>query len=153
MNLRVFAILSCAALASGCERQMHDMYAQPRYDPNAGSPLWSDGRATRPPVPGTVATRQRAPAPASLARGQERYSIYCMPCHGARGDGNGLVPRHGFPHPPDYREPRLRDAPDSYLVDVVTRGHGIMYGYADRLAPEDRLAVVAYVRALQKEPK
>jgi mono/diheme cytochrome c family protein len=152
MRSLVVALLACAALA-GCERQMHNMYAQPRYDPGAGSPLWRNGRAGRPPVDGTVAATPPAQATASLARGQERYSIYCLPCHSARGDGNGPVALHGFPHPPNYREQRLREASDSYLYDVITQGHGIMYSYADRLTPEDRRAVVAYIRALQKEPQ
>ena len=163
------AALACALLLAGCERQMRDMYDQARFDPNEGSTLWRDGRADRPPVPGTMAASMgdiagtssgrhgtpatTAPQPtttrALLARGQERYSIYCLPCHSPLGDGDGPVARHGFPHPPTYHQPRLRNATDQYLFDVVTNGHGIMYGYADRVAPEDRWAIVAYVRALQ----
>jgi mono/diheme cytochrome c family protein len=153
------------------------MYEQPRYDPNEGSPLWSDGRADRPPVPGTVAAAagdiagtssgrhgrdvpqqwdaaSRAPSPppvtkALLVRGQERFSIYCVPCHSVLGDGDGPVAQHGFPHPPSYHQPRLRNATDRYLFDVITNGHGVMYGYADRVDAQDRWAIVAYIRALQ----
>jgi mono/diheme cytochrome c family protein len=177
MTLRAVVALACALLAAGCERQMQDMYRQPRFDPNEGSPLWADGRADRPPVPGTVeaatgdiagtssgrhgrnetqdwhAAEQAQAAPpvtrTLLVRGQERYSVYCLPCHSAIGDGDGPVAQHGFPHPPSYHQPRLRDAPDRYLFDVITNGHGVMYSYADRVPPQDRWAIVAYIRALQ----
>jgi mono/diheme cytochrome c family protein len=176
MNMRL-AIALVALLTASCERQMHDMYAQPRYDPNEGSTLWQDGRADRPPVPGTVAaaagdiagtssgrrgrelpqeweaaSQAQSPPPvtkALLARGQERYSIYCVPCHSVLGDGDGPVAQHGFPHPPTYHQPRLRNASDRYLFDVITNGHGVMYGYADRVDAQDRWAIVAYIRALQ----
>jgi mono/diheme cytochrome c family protein len=153
MNARWLA-MAIALLLSGCERQMHDMYAQPRYDTGRGSTLFRDGRADRPPVPGTVpTTASEVAAPpvtkALLLRGQERYAIYCLPCHSPLGDGDGPVARHGFPRPPTYHQPRLRNASDRYLFDVITNGHGVMYGYADRVSPEDRWAIVAYVRALQ----
>jgi mono/diheme cytochrome c family protein len=86
---------------------------------------------------------------ALLRRGQERYTIYCMPCHSPAGDGDGPVVRRGFPHPPSYHEQRLRDAPDRHFFDVITQGHGVMYSYADRVSPQDRWAIVAYIRALQ----
>jgi len=177
MSARTWLALACLLLATGCERAMHDMYVQPRFDRNRGSDLWADGRADRPPVPGTeaaaagtlagtssarhgrdvplqwqAAAGATAPPPttrALLLRGQERYSIYCVPCHSPLGDGDGPVARHGFPHPPTYHQPRLRDAPDRYLFDVITHGHGIMYGYADRVDAADRWAIVAYLRALQ----
>ncbi len=82
-------------------------------------------------------------------RGQERYSIYCLPCHSAVGDGDGWIARRGFPHPPSYHEERLRQAPDRHFFDVITNGYGIMYSYADRVEPADRWAIVAYIRALQ----
>lgn len=171
------ALIACSVLAAGCERRMHDMYDQPRFDPSEGSSLWPDGRADRPPVAGTEpaatgdiagtssarhgrealeawheAKAAQSPPPitqALLRRGQDRYAIYCLPCHSALGDGDGPVARHGFPHPPTYHQPRLRDAPDRYLFDVIGDGHGVMYGYADRVAPQDRWAIVAYIRALQ----
>ena len=147
-------IVAAACVLAGCERQMHNMYNQARFDPDEGSSLWNDGRADRAPVPGTVPHDWKAPSQppttgALLVRGQERYSIYCLPCHSPVGDGDGPVARHGFPHPPTYHQPRLRNATDAYLFDVITNGHGVMYGYADRVAPEDRWAIVAYIRALQ----
>jgi len=176
MSARRLAWLLPLALA-GCERLMHDMYQQPRYTPGAGSPLFDDGRAERPPPAGSVpiamgtlaattsgrlgrdelvaraqASAASAPPPATralLLRGQERYTIYCVPCHSPLGDGDGPVVRHGFPHPPSYHEERLRAAPDRHFYDVMSEGHGIMYSYADRVTPEDRWAIVAYIRALQ----
>jgi mono/diheme cytochrome c family protein len=177
MKAPFVAMLACTLLASGCERQMRDMYDQPRYDAGQASPLWPDGKADRPPVAGTVAAAAGdlagtssarkgrevpqqwqaaetalAPPPITktlLLRGQERFSIYCVPCHSVLGDGDGPVAQHGFPHPPTYHQARLRDAPDRYLFDVITNGHGIMYGYADRVDAQDRWAIVAYIRALQ----
>jgi mono/diheme cytochrome c family protein len=86
---------------------------------------------------------------ALLQRGQERYSIYCLPCHSPVGDGDGRVVRRGFPRPPNYHEERLRAAPDQHFFDVITHGYGVMHSYADRVPPQDRWAIVAYIRALQ----
>jgi mono/diheme cytochrome c family protein len=85
----------------------------------------------------------------TLDRGRERFDIYCSPCHSIAGDGDGMVPRRGFPHPPSYHTPRLRNAPDAHFYNVITQGYGMMYSYADRVAPNDRWAIVAYIRALQ----
>ena len=164
-------------LLGGCERQMRDMYEQPRYDPGAASPLWPDGKAARRPPPGTVAyamgdlaatssgrrgeqqpladdaaAQAQALPPLTLAllqRGQQRYTIYCLPCHSALGDGDGPVVRRGFPRPPSYHDARLRGASDRHFFDVITQGYGVMVPYADRVTPEDRWAIVAYIRALQ----
>jgi mono/diheme cytochrome c family protein len=84
-----------------------------------------------------------------LLRGQERYDIYCLPCHSAVGDGDGPVVRRGFPAPPSYHQPRLIAAPDRHFYDVISHGYGVMFSYADRVAPADRWAIVAYIRALQ----
>ena len=86
---------------------------------------------------------------ALLRQGQERYNIYCAPCHSPLGDGDGMVARRGFPRPPSYHTDRLRNAPDSHFFSVITQGYGAMYPYADRLSEHDRWAVVAYIRALQ----
>jgi mono/diheme cytochrome c family protein len=86
---------------------------------------------------------------ALLARGQERFNINCAPCHSAAGDGDGMIVRRGFPSPPSYHTDRLRNAPDSHFYQVISNGYGAMYPYADRIAPEDRWAIVAYIRALQ----
>jgi len=94
----------------------------------------------------------RIPVPltlALLARGRERFDIYCAVCHGPDGDGRGIVVQRGFPAPPSYHDARLRNAPVGHFYQVMTRGYGIMYPYADRLTPADRWAVAAYIRALQ----
>jgi mono/diheme cytochrome c family protein len=170
------AALALLVLA-GCERVVRSMYEQPRYNPGKPSSLWPDGKAMRAPVPGTVAfssgdlaatssgrrgeeqpllteaAAQRGTLPPITAqllqRGRDRYTVYCLPCHSPVGDGDGPVVRRGFPHPPSYHEARLREAPDRHFFDVITQGYGIMVPYADRVAPEDRWAIVAYIRALQ----
>ena len=88
--------------------------------------------------------------PSTLQRGQERYAIFCVPCHGASGEGNGYIVQRGFPAPPSYHIERLRSAADAYLYEVISNGHGVMYGYGDRLDEQDRWAVIAYLRALQR---
>jgi mono/diheme cytochrome c family protein len=155
-----------------------DMYDQPKYEPMERSKFFSDGTSARPlppdsllhaqgPFAGTssgrigeeAVLRDRAamnaeaiPYPVTmqlLKRGQERYSIYCLPCHGPVGGGDGLVARRGFPHPASYHSEGLRQAPDRHFFNVITNGYGIMYSYADRVEPPDRWAIVAYIRTLQ----
>lgn len=84
-----------------------------------------------------------------LLRGKERYSIYCSPCHGSLGDGNGMIVQRGMPRPPTFHSDRLRQIEDYHFYDVITNGFGIMYSYASRVPPADRWAITAYVRALQ----
>jgi mono/diheme cytochrome c family protein len=84
-----------------------------------------------------------------LERGQERYGIFCSPCHGFEGDGLGMVAMRGMKHPPSFHQERLRQEPNGYIDDVVTNGFGAMYGYSAQIPPRDRWAIVAYVRALQ----
>lgn len=170
-------VATCVTLA-GCERAKQDMYDQPRYKPYAKSELFENGSSARTAPEGTqprargafaessggrvggqavqadiVAERaQTNPYPVDLAllrRGQERYTIYCMPCHSPVGDGDGLVVRRGFPPPPTYHQDRLRNAPDRHLYDVISNGYGVMVSNADRVEPADRWAIVAYIRALQ----
>lgn len=136
-----------------------DMSHQPRYDSYERSGLFADGKALQAPPDGTIARddpeqeaalAQRPPMTAGLLRrGQERFGIYCVPCHDAGGYGEGTVPARGFPHPPSFHIARLREAPSRYFVDVITKGHGAMYPYADRVSPADRWAIAAYIRALQ----
>jgi mono/diheme cytochrome c family protein len=85
----------------------------------------------------------------TFSRGRERYDIFCAPCHSVLGDGDGMVVRRGFPAPPSYHTDRLRQAPDAHFYAVINHGYGAMYAYGDRLSPQDRWAVVAYIRALQ----
>jgi mono/diheme cytochrome c family protein len=86
---------------------------------------------------------------ALLERGRERFEIFCTPCHGQSGHGDGLVVQRGFPRPPDLHDPALLAAPDRHFYEVITRGYGAMFAYGSRVPPADRWAIVAYVRALQ----
>jgi mono/diheme cytochrome c family protein len=163
---RLMTIAAIVSL-SGCRLDMH---VQPRYDPEAPSVLFSDGRSARLPVVGTVARGELHiddllyrgmiggkeadvfPFPitaADLARGHERYDIYCSPCHDYTGSGNGMIVQRGFPHPPSYHSDRLRQAPVGHFFAVMTNGFGKMYSYAARISPEDRWRIAAYIRALQ----
>jgi mono/diheme cytochrome c family protein len=159
-------------LAAGCTRVSNDMADQPRYDPATSSPAFADQQATRPPVPGTVAhargdvaamsSGRAAPTDEVAAaaqppdseglrlRGHERYEIYCLPCHGARGAGDGEVVRRGFPAPPPFAGAALRATPDAQLYAVILHGSGRMYPFADRVSPADAWAIVAYLRVLQR---
>ena len=86
---------------------------------------------------------------AYLARGQERYNIFCSPCHSRTGDGNGMIVQRGFSPPPSLHEPRLREVAPGHFFHVITNGYGAMYSYASRINPTDRWAIAAYIRALQ----
>jgi mono/diheme cytochrome c family protein len=168
-SLVLFA--GCIALVSGAISGCRvDMHVQPRYNPYAESDFFADGRSARPVVPGTVARGElrtdellytgkingveadEFPFPitqADLERGQQRYNIYCSPCHDYTGHGNGMIVQRGFPHPPSYHIDRLRNAPVGHFFDVITNGFGKMYTYASRISPEDRWRIAAYIRALQ----
>jgi mono/diheme cytochrome c family protein len=106
----------------------------------SGQPLVPGGARYSNPLPITTAL---------LARGQQRFNIYCAPCHGRSGDGAGMIVQRGFPAPPSYHTDHLRNAPDSHFYQVISDGYGTMYPYADRITPHDRWAIVAYIRALQ----
>lgn len=154
--MRRWAALLGVWLVAGCNQQMEDM---PRYDSDEASPLFANGSSAQPPVEGTVAREEDiAVRPdenlppidlALLRRGQERYDIFCSPCHSVVGDGDGLVVRRGFPSPPSFHQTALRAAPDNHFYDVITHGYGAMYPYGSRVPPADRWAIVAYIRALQ----
>ena len=160
-------VLLGSLLVGGCRQDMHD---QPRYEPLEAAAFFEDGRSARPLVPGTVARghlRQDEhlytgksggaladtfPFPVSreiLERGRGRFDIFCAPCHDRLGNGRGMVIRRGFRPPPSFHINRLRQAPAGHLFDVITNGFGAMASYASRISPEDRWAIVAYVRALQ----
>lgn len=138
-------------LLAGCD----NMVQQRRADEYETSRLFSNGMVMQHPPQGTIA-RDQAPVarPAmSLAlveQGRERYQIYCTPCHAYDGSGAGEIVARGFPRPPDLGEKRLRAAPDGHIYDVIGNGYGVMYPFADRIVPQDRWAIVAYVRALQR---
>lgn len=162
----VFGIV-CLVLLVGCGGQMAD---QARYDPLEASTFFEDGRSSRDLVPNTVARGRlqvdehlyagsvdgqlvtEFPFPVTtevLDRGQERYNIYCSPCHGMDGYGEGIVAQRGLRAPPSFHQERLRQVPVGHYYDVITNGFGAMYSYAYRIPPEDRWAIIAYVRALQ----
>lgn len=154
----------CLVFLAGCSLRQ-DMAYQPKDKPLAPSDFFGDGRSERPLVENTVARGWAAndqlfvakdsndfPLPVNqqlLERGQERYNIFCSPCHGLQGDGNGMVANRGMKHPPSYHQDRLRQVPNGYIYDVITNGFGAMLGYSAQVPPRDRWAIVAYVRALQ----
>jgi mono/diheme cytochrome c family protein len=164
-------LLGAAALAllalTACRQDMH---TEPRYNSLDESQFFSDHRSARPMVEGTVArghlridearyTGQidgedidQFPIPiakADIERGESRFNIYCTPCHGHLGDGNGMVVMRGFRQPPSYYSDRLMNAPVGHFFDVVTNGFGAMPSYASRIQTDDRWRVIAYIRALQ----
>jgi mono/diheme cytochrome c family protein len=160
-------LLAALPLTLACRQDMHD---QPRYKPLAGSDFFGDGRSARPLVAGTVArghlkddavfhTGKTGDAPTDslpfpvtgdvLRRGQQRYRIFCTPCHGQTGRGDGMVVRRGYRKPVSFHDDRLRGLPAGYFFDVMTNGFGAMPDYASQIPPGDRWAIVAYVRALQ----
>lgn len=153
--MRRAALILILALAA-CKQ---DMAEQPKLTAYAPSGIWQDGAAARPLVEGTVArgalaARRAAAAPPDvtmdlLSRGRERYDIFCAPCHGPTGQGDGRVVQRGFPPPPSYLSARLRAAPARHFFDVITHGYGVMYPYGARVAPRDRWTIIAYIRALQ----
>ena len=159
------ALLALTSL--GCRQDMHN---QPRYKALAESDFWGDDRSARPMVDDTVARGQLRLDAArytgkvdgedidyfpwkisqeDIQQGEYRFNIYCSPCHSRLGDGNGMIVQRGFPHPPSYYSDALRKAPNQLFYNVITYGYGAMYSYADRVAPADRWAIVAYIRALQ----
>ena len=135
------------------------MANQPRYDPLEPSDFFTDGMAARPRLAGTVARGeltgnepQRFPAVITremLDRGEERFNIYCAPCHGRTGDGNGMIPSRGYRRPPSFHTQAVRSRPPEHFFDVMTNGFGSMPSYKTMISPRDRWAIVAYVRALQ----
>lgn len=163
---RILLALGAAALlfASGCQIRQ-DMADQPKYKPLAPTDFFDDGRSERPLLENTVAhgsvdedalfvgkDSNAFPldlTPALMQRGKERYGIFCTPCHGIQGDGNGMVAMRGMKHPPTYHSDRLRKVPNGYLFDVITNGFGGMLSYSAQISPRDRWAIIAYLRALQ----
>ncbi len=164
---RVLGVSLCVLAGGACRQDMHD---QPKFIPLRESTFFADDRSARPLVDGTVArghlrdddllytgkaNGQDAtvfPRPvdaAMMARGRQRFDIYCSPCHGRTGQGDGMVVRRGYRHPPSFHQDRLRDAPVGHFFDVITNGFGAMPDYSAQIRVEDRWAIIAYVRALQ----
>ena len=161
------AILLLALALSGCTMTMRD---QPHFEPYESTSFFQDERTARLPVADTVPRglaktdellytgksdgqfSQVFPFPITadlLARGQERYDIYCAPCHDQIGTGKGMVVQRGFKQPPSLHEDRLREAPPGYIYNAIANGFGTMPSYANRIPVEDRWLIVAYVKALQ----
>ena len=137
------ALAAMLLAASACGPRMVD---RPPRRPLGGSPFFADRSASRPALADTV-PREAAPAgAASVDRGRERYDIFCAPCHGRRGDGDGIIVAHGFPRPPSLSALTPED-----VVKAIAEGHGAMYSYADRVPERDRWAIAAYVQRLQAE--
>jgi hypothetical protein len=160
--LALIFLTAGVALLGGCRQDMAD---QPKAKPLSPSGFFADGRSERPVVENTVAHGSIAddelflPKDSNafpltvtqelLERGQDRYRIFCTPCHGLQGDGNGMIAMRGMKHPPTFHQDRLRQVPNGYLFDVVTNGFGAMLGYSAQISPRDRWAIIAYFRALQ----
>jgi len=160
-------LLAVAIVLAACRQDMHN---QPRYKPLAGTEFFGDGRSARPEIEGTVArghlridtarftgkvngqdvdtfpfqiTRE------DLLRGQQRFNIYCSPCHSRLGDGNGIIVQRGFRQAASYHTETLMKAPVGHFFDVMTNGFGAMPSYASRVEPDDRWRIAAYIRVLQ----
>jgi hypothetical protein len=165
-NTSLFRAVLAASLflLAGCSLKQ-DMADQPKDRPLWPSDFFTDGRSARPLVENTVPRGSLVldeltvpkdsnafPLPLNgelLERGENRYKIFCSPCHGLQGDGNGMVAMRGMKHPPTYHQDRLRQVPNGYMYDVITNGFGAMLSYSAQVPPHDRWAIVAYVRALQ----
>jgi mono/diheme cytochrome c family protein len=167
---RVLCLVSGLGLVvtlAGCRQDMHDA---PRYDPLEASVAFASGASARPLIEGTIARGHLAAdellatgklggqvanlfpfaiTRAEIDRGEERFNIYCSPCHAKTGEGDGMVVQRGYRQPPSLHTDRLRQAPAGYFFDVMTNGFGVMPDYRAQVTVEDRWRIVAYVRALQ----
>ncbi len=167
MTFRLSALVLAALALAACRQDMHDA---PRIEPYEASDFFADNRGSRAAPAGTVARGWLRDDEAlyagkvdgqlvdafpfaishdDLKRGQQRFNIYCSPCHGRLGDGNGMVVQRGLRQAASYHNDRLRQEKLGYFYDVITNGFGAMQGYADQVPVRDRWLIVAYVRALQ----
>ena len=167
MRMVAPAALLALMMVAGCRQDMHN---QPKFIPQRGTDFFADGRSARPQVEHTVARGQlhedqyfytglidgkeqnMLPFPATLQvleRGQERYNIYCTPCHSRVGNGEGMIVQRGYRPAGNFHTDRLMKAPLGHFFNVMTNGYGAMPDYAAQLTPQDRWAVVAYIKALQ----
>jgi hypothetical protein len=159
--------MAMTLVLAGCRQDMHN---QPKFVPQRGTAFFADGRSARPQVENTVGRDQLHEdsyfytglqggkegdglpidlTPAVLERGQERFNIYCTPCHSRVGNGNGMIVSRGYKPAGNFHSDRLREAPLGHFFSVMTNGYGAMPDYSAQLTPEDRWAVAAYIRALQ----
>ena len=166
-RLAATCLLVAAISAGGCRQDMHNA---PRVDPYEETDAFPDGRGMRPLVEGTVArgtlqddqafyTGKNGPADADalpfaltaevLDRGENRFNIYCTPCHGLSGQGDGMIVRRGYRAPPSFHTDRMQQMAIGHFYDVMTNGFGAMPDYRAQISPRDRWAIAAYVRALQ----
>lgn len=165
------AVVVCALLfLAGCRQDMHN---QPKYRPLQASTLFADGMSARPAIEGTVprgalnadeplftgkdygVTVTEMPfaiTAADLDRGQQRYNIFCAPCHDQSGNGRGMVVQRGYRQPPSFHIDRMKQAAPGYLFDVITNGFGAMPDYKAQIDARDRWRIIAYVKALQMSP-
>lgn len=162
-------VLAGLMLSTGCELRQA-MYNQPKLKPLQSSEFFENGMASRPLVDGTVARgllnddahlydglvdgkpAKTFPFPITqevVKRGQERFNIFCSPCHDQAGTGNGMIVQRGFKQPPSYHIQRLRESDPGYFYNVIKNGFGVMQGYAPQVPVKDRWAIVAYIKALQ----
>lgn len=160
-------LLAGVTLVSACRQDMHN---QPKYKPLRASAFFENGSSARPIIEGTIArgTLQtdesfftgkngnvlvtELPFPVTqqvLDRGEERYNIYCTPCHDRTGSGRGMVVQRGYRQPPSYHIDRLRNVEIGHFFDVMTNGFGVMPDYRAQISPRDRWNIAAYIRALQ----
>jgi len=167
LDPRGLMLFAAAICVTGCRRDMH---VQPRYNPLAETAFFDDARSARPAIEDTVARGQLhldqarytgkengkdieyfpiQITRADLARGQQRFNIFCSPCHGRLGDGHGMIVSRGLRQPSSYHDARLVEAPAGHFFDVMTNGYGAMYSYASRVPVDDRWRITAYIRALQ----
>ena len=167
-RIAVVAAMAAALALAGCRADMQD---QPKFIPQRGSDFYPDGRSARPQVENTVARGQlhqdmyystglgpdgkegnAMPFPVTmevLERGQERFNIYCTPCHSRVGNGAGMIVQRGYRPAGNFHTPRLMAAPLGHFFNVMTNGYGAMPDYRAQVAPQDRWAIVAYIKALQ----
>ncbi len=170
-QLAAFGAMAATLVLAGCRQDMQD---QPKFFPQRGTDFYADGRSVRPQVENTVARgqlRENAyfytglvngkegegmPFPATLEvleRGQERYNVYCTPCHSRVGNGVGMIVQRGYMKAGNFNTVRLETAPLGHFFHVISNGYGAMPDYAAQLVPADRWAIVAYIKALQLSQK
>jgi mono/diheme cytochrome c family protein len=162
------SLAAALVLTAGCRQNMHN---QNKVKPYAPSDFYADGQSARPVPANTVARSadgakiapytgltlapaplQSGPPPVTLAllkRGQQRFNVFCAPCHSRVGDGKGMIVQRGYKQPTSYHDQRLVNAPTDYFVQVMTQGFGVMPSYASQVPLEDRWAIAWYIRALQ----